>query len=124
MAQFAGSAHSAEPSPLFAHRAHPTALKCKNKYPVLPLGKMSVRGYALRSVYPQFSFLPLVLYSSAFSADYEFRMQLAIYKPIFTARFRRAVPIRNVGNICAFRFPRLIEIPLDAFVLRMRMKWN
>ena len=78
---FAGNAHWAEPSPLFAHRAHPTPLKCKNEYPVLPLGeetalqavvgsivwasrrleksrcrKMSARGYALHSVWPQLSF--------------------------------------------------------------------
>ena len=26
-----------EPSPLFAHRARPTPLKCKNEYLVLPL---------------------------------------------------------------------------------------
>ena len=37
MAQFAGSVH--EPSPLFAHRARPTPLKCKNEYPVLALGE-------------------------------------------------------------------------------------
>ena len=28
-----------EPSPLFAHRVRPTPLKCKNEYPVLPLGE-------------------------------------------------------------------------------------
>ena len=39
MAQLAGSAHWAEPSPRFAHRARPTPLKCKNEYPVLPLGE-------------------------------------------------------------------------------------
>ena len=39
MAQFAGSAHWAEPSPLFAHRARPTPLRCKNVYLVLPLGE-------------------------------------------------------------------------------------
>ena len=32
------SAHWAEPSPLFAHRARPTLLKCKNEYLVLALG--------------------------------------------------------------------------------------
>ena len=81
MAQFAGDAHWVEPSPLFAYRARPTPLKCKNEYPVLPLGEetavqavvgsivwafrrlkkprcreMSVRGYALHSVPHQLSF--------------------------------------------------------------------
>ena len=81
MAQLAGNAHWAEPSPLFAHKARPTPLKCKNEYPVLPLGEetavqavvgsivwafrrhkkprsleMSARGYALHSVCPQLSF--------------------------------------------------------------------
>ena len=36
---FAGSAHWAEPSPLFAHRARPTPLSCKNEYLVLALGE-------------------------------------------------------------------------------------
>ena len=78
MAQLAGNAHWAEPSPLFAHRARPTPLKCKNEYPVLALveetvvqtvvgsivwafrrlkkpryREMSARGYALYSVCPQ-----------------------------------------------------------------------
>ena len=73
--------HWAEPSPLFAHRARPTTLKCKNEYPVLSLGdetavqavvgsiicatpvlkkprcrEMSARGYALHSVCTQLSF--------------------------------------------------------------------
>ena len=39
MAQFAGNANWAEPSPLFAHRARPTPLKCKNEYLVLALGE-------------------------------------------------------------------------------------
>ena len=39
MAQFAGSADWAEPLPLFAHRARPTLLKCKNDYQVLPMGE-------------------------------------------------------------------------------------
>ena len=81
MAQFAGNAHSAEPSPLFAHEARPTPLKCKNEYPMLALGEetavqalvgsivwafrrlkkprireMSARGYALHSVCPHLSF--------------------------------------------------------------------
>ena len=81
MAQFAGNARWFEPSPLFAHRARPTPLKCKNEYPVLPLGKktavqavvgsivwafrrlkkprcreMNARGYALYSVRPLFFF--------------------------------------------------------------------
>ena len=80
MAQLAGNAHWAEPSPLFAHRARPTPLKCKNEYPVIPLGEetavqavvgsivwafrglkkprsreMSARGYALHSVCLQLS---------------------------------------------------------------------
>ena len=38
-AQFAGNAHWAEPSPVFAHRARPTPLKCKNEYLVLALGE-------------------------------------------------------------------------------------
>ena len=75
------NAHWAKPSPLFAHRAHPTPLKCKNEYPVLPLGEdtavkavvgsivwafrrfkkprcqeMSAPGYALHSVCPNFPF--------------------------------------------------------------------
>ena len=81
MAQFAGSAHWAELSPLFAHRARPTPLNCKNEYLVLALGEetaaqavvgsivwafrrlkkpisreMSARRYALHSVRPQLSF--------------------------------------------------------------------
>ena len=77
MPQLAGNAHWAEPSPLFAHRARPTPLKCENEYPVLPLGEetavqavvwafrrlkksrrreMSARGYALHSVFPQLHF--------------------------------------------------------------------
>ena len=39
MAQFDGNAHWAEPSSLFAHRARPTPLKCKNEYLMLPLGE-------------------------------------------------------------------------------------
>ena len=39
MAQFAGSAHWAEPSPLFAHGARPTPVKCKNEYLLLALGE-------------------------------------------------------------------------------------
>ena len=75
MAQSTGSAHWAESSPLFAHRARPTPLKCKSEYLVLSLGEetvvqtvvvsivwafcrlkkprcreMSARGYALHSV--------------------------------------------------------------------------
>ena len=81
MAQCAGNAHWAEPSPLFAHRARPTPLKCKNEYPMLPLREetavqavvasivwafrrfktprsreMSARGYALHSVRPKLLF--------------------------------------------------------------------
>ena len=81
VAQFAGNAHWAEPLPLFVHRAHPTPLKCKNEYLVLPPGEetavqtevgsivwafrrlkkprcreMSARGYAFYSVWPQLSF--------------------------------------------------------------------
>ena len=37
VAQFAGNAHWAESSPLFAHRARHTPLKCKNEYLVLAL---------------------------------------------------------------------------------------
>ena len=37
MAQFAGNAHWAEPSPVFALRARPTPLKCKNEYLLLAL---------------------------------------------------------------------------------------
>ena len=86
MAQLAGNAHWAKPSPLFAHRACPTPLKCKNEYLVLPLGEktavqavvdsivwafrklrkprsreMSARGYALHSVQPQLSFFPFLM---------------------------------------------------------------
>ena len=39
MAQFAGSAHWAEPSPQFAYRRHSTSLNCKNEYLVLALGE-------------------------------------------------------------------------------------
>ena len=73
-----------EPSPLFAHRACPTSLKCKIVYLMLRLGKetavqaivgsivwafrrlnkrrcreMSARGYALHSVCPKFPFFQL-----------------------------------------------------------------
>ena len=85
MAQLAGNAHWAEPSPLFAHKARPTPLKCKNEYLVLALGEettvqsvigcivwafrrlkksrcreMGARGYALHSVRPP-TFLPFPL---------------------------------------------------------------
>ena len=85
MAQLAGNAHWAKPSPLFAHRARPTPLKCKNEYPVLSLGEetavqavvgsivwvfsrlkkprcweMSARGYAIHSVCPKLIFFPLI----------------------------------------------------------------
>ena len=90
MVQFAGNTHWAEPSPLAAHRARPTPLKCKNDYLVLELGEetavqvvvgsivwafrrlkkprfreMSARGYALHNVRLQLSFLstPVVLKS-------------------------------------------------------------
>ena len=80
MAQFAGSAHWAEPTPLFTHRARPTPLKCENEYLVLAMGKttvqvvfgsivwafrslkkprireMSARGYALHISWPQLFF--------------------------------------------------------------------
>ena len=39
MAQLAGNAHWAEPSPLLAHRARPTQLKRKNEFLVRALGK-------------------------------------------------------------------------------------
>ena len=73
--------HWAEPSPLFAHRARLTPLKCENEYMVLALveetavqavvgsivwafrrlkkprsREKSARGYALHSVRPQLSF--------------------------------------------------------------------
>ena len=82
MAQFAGNAYWAEPSPLFAHRARHTPLKCKNEYLVFALGEetaletvvgfivwafrriekpgiqeISARGYALHIVCTQLSFL-------------------------------------------------------------------
>ena len=37
MAQIAGNAHWAESSSLFAHRAHPNPLNCKNEYLMLAL---------------------------------------------------------------------------------------
>ena len=49
MAQFAGVAPSAEPSPLFTHRARLSPLNCKNAYLVLAQGEESavqaVDGY-------------------------------------------------------------------------------
>ena len=73
-----GSVRWAEPSQLFAHRARPTPLKCKNDYMMLALGEetavqgsivwafrrlkkprsreMSPRGYALHSVSPELPF--------------------------------------------------------------------
>ena len=83
MAQFAGNAHWAEPSPLFAERARPNRLKRENEYLLLALGEetavqavvdsisivwafrrlkkpscreMSTRSYALYSVRPQLPF--------------------------------------------------------------------
>ena len=44
MAQFAGNAHWAEPSPLFVHRARPSPLDCKYKYLVLVLGEDTSPG--------------------------------------------------------------------------------
>ena len=41
---FAGNGHWAEPSPLFALRARPTPLKCKNEYLVLALGEETVQA--------------------------------------------------------------------------------
>ena len=80
MAHFAGSAHWAELSPPFVHRAFPSPLNCKNEYLVLVLGEetavqavvgsivwafgrlkkprsweMSARSYAL-------SFFPAIMY--------------------------------------------------------------
>ena len=46
MAQFSGIAHWAEHSPLFAHRARPTPLKCINEYLVIALGE----GTAVQAV--------------------------------------------------------------------------
>ena len=37
VAHFTGNAHWIEPSPLFAHTARPTPLKCKNEHLVLAL---------------------------------------------------------------------------------------
>ena len=39
MAQFAGIAHWAEPSLLFAHGARPTPLNCKIEYMMLAIGE-------------------------------------------------------------------------------------
>ena len=44
VAQFAGNAHWAEPSPLINGRAHPTPLKCENKYLVLALEEETSPG--------------------------------------------------------------------------------
>ena len=85
MTQLAGNAHWAKPSPLFAHRARPTLLKCKNEYLVLALRKetavqtvvvlafsrlekprcreMSAGSYALHSVPPNL-FANLKFFSS------------------------------------------------------------
>ena len=41
------NAHWAGPSPLFAHRARPTPLKCKNEYPVLLWGRKPVQAVRL-----------------------------------------------------------------------------
>ena len=82
---FAGNAHWADPSPVFAHWARTTPLKFNNEYLVLPLGEetavqavvgsivwafrrlkkprcrqMSARGYALYNVCPQLSFFPSI----------------------------------------------------------------
>ena len=69
---FAGNANWAEPSPLFAHRAHPSPLNCKNEY-LAVVGsivwafcrfkkprcrEMSARSSALHSVRSQFSNSP------------------------------------------------------------------
>ena len=90
VANFAGNAHWAEPSPLFAHRARSTPLKCRNEYLVLAIGEeisaqavvgsidwafcrlkkpksfeMSARGYALHSVCLQLSFPLSAFYTFA-----------------------------------------------------------
>ena len=79
MTEFAGNAHWAEPSPLFAHRARPIPLKRKNEYLVLALGggncssgysrlyrlgvsqaqKAEVSGNERPRLCPQLSFFPL-----------------------------------------------------------------
>ena len=85
MAHFYGKAHWDEPSPMFAHKARPSPLHCKNKHLVLALREetavqvvvgsivwafrrlkkpmsreMSARGYALHSLRPQLlSFCPI-----------------------------------------------------------------
>ena len=106
MAQFAGNAHWAEPSPLFAYRARPTLPKRKNEYWVLELGEetavqavvgfidlafrrlkkptsqeMSARGYGLHSVCSHLS-----LFSFLFWINYSVcRSQSAIFPPSTTA---------------------------------------
>ena len=92
MAQFAGSAHWAEPSSLFAYRARPNPFNCKNEYLVLALGKetavhavvgsiiwafrwpkkpecwkMSNRGYALHYVCPIFLLIRFSVHSLSYS---------------------------------------------------------
>ena len=82
MTQFAGSAPWAESSPLFAHRARPTPLKCINEYLVLALRKETVvqavvcsivwafrrlkksrsREMSARDHVPKFSFSPNLLF--------------------------------------------------------------
>ena len=49
-AKFAENAHWAEPSPLFAHMAHPSPLKCKNEYLVLALGEETAAQAVVGSI--------------------------------------------------------------------------
>ena len=111
VAQFAGNAHWAEPSPLFGYRARPSLLNCENEYLVLALvegtaaqavvgsivwafrrlkkpksREMSARSYALHSVR-----LQLFLFLSYLNcASREYQLKFLILMPAFI-RFRMKV---------------------------------
>ena len=128
MAHFAGSAHWTEPSPLFAHRARSTPLKCKNEYPVLPLREetaaQAVVGYivwafrrlkkprcreiSVHSVYPNFSFFPffdelIKCVHLVLTSVMDFRYLLLISGSIVT-KFVTMIPYSGLARSVCSRF--------------------
>ena len=57
MAQFAGSAHWAQLSPLFAHGVRPSPLNCENEHLLLALGAKSAAHAVVGSIVWAFRWL-------------------------------------------------------------------
>ena len=142
MAQFAGNAHWAAPSALFAHRARSTPLKCEN--PVLPLGEetavqaivgsivwafrrlkkprsgeMSARGYAHHSVCPQLFFF-LKSLSQSTSSTFEVcdnLRSIPSMKMLFQRERASGVCVRAV--VCLLPGHRLLNLRWSIPVWRL-----